>query len=344
MKFTCNLVIAVLLLVMSNVPSSAQNAPASALQGNPVALAQQVKDDMLSMIASQVDLTDDVKQKNARDAVSRIAATINLLKVGTLTPENAKWIYDSFIDLAKQDAEKFASNDDADRANIKALEDQATRRFSNLDNSKEKKLLDESHDLITSAEMYERDLRTFMVARFSKFKIVALNLGQPNMNGLMETSLGGVLVSLNGVPTVSVKFDSRKDLDVRDKVTESELISYALARQLDLELKRDEITDRMSFGNLFSRVFDDGDPVGVNKLLTFQQMSSVIDDIYHSCVTTKGDITSVDFPRVRRFLIRATNIRRDKALPPDRSEQTQPIRVTFVNDQTAWKALTPKNL
>jgi hypothetical protein len=273
----------------------------------------------------------------------RVSGTINGFQGDEIDDRLAKWIDASFVSLFKNRDEVLAQGGPAADGFVTTLVNQANIRFSHLDNAKGLEMLDLRDKLILQESPFWSAVQEDLLRKIKDAKAYDILVGLSVGNSLQTdiTSFNRVVASLDPseIPTLG-----GKDVDLRGARIASTLLTAALIYEVQEEVRDSESIDtRFGFGNITSKVFDDGDEMGVRHLKDFAACSHELDLLFNEEATTENGVMRINIDGFDALANDAATLRFAGHWSLDRkNELTSPYpSISFDNMKAVWGQALP---
>lgn len=304
------------------------------------ALTVRVQVKVESLLKNQLDPSADRQTLDLVGSRShRIADTINALSTDNIDSDLADWIEQSILGLVNNRASVLVTDTPAADNLINGFIAQANQRLTTLDNAKGHKLLERKLFLLQSASSYRASLLKLIGEKLSVSGTLRVDLGVSAIRAMNDTSLSKIIAALDAKPDPQ---NPNNFVDLRTHALPSHIATLALVYNLRYDFYKLGIRNSFSYGNLFSRVFDDGDPEHALVTKDFSSISSKLNTLLSSSVETHNGMTTIVFYGLEAFISEADNQR----YPSSRNSQNSSglgklpaAYVVFTNDKDAWVLL-----
>ena len=270
----------------------------------------------------------------------RIAETVAVLPMTTVSDDLAQWIDESILALVKRNAATCIL--DSTQANIfvAGFVTQANARFATLDNAKGDQLLVKKKMLLNADLDYRRDLKSYFIHRLALADVIRLNIGAASLQGYNDDVLSKIILALNlAAPSTHSLTEVPTERDISTEKIESHILTLALIKNLDNQLDEEAIRDSFSFGNLLSLAFNDGDSAHASSLKSFPQAQPSVEKVYNNSVALSKNVTTINLYLFNRMVFESIQVRLNSPRTPS-TNNLPVIYLAFANDKASWESLS----
>lgn len=310
-------------------------------------LRKEVEFSIKQGLLKQMGDKDEVGETKRRVAfrATRLAETINQLKINEIDDELAAWIRESF-DIVTHPSWRFSEDYGPVNLSFDHFVRQAEKVLSELDNDQGKTRLVMRNKYLREATSYRDSLKKLIFEEFSPAKSFTINLGT-DINGvaLGTDSLIGIVgalgVTLNATDSPTLSY--RNSIDVSNEDLDSRLLTLSMIRLLKKTFEEQAEIFEVAFNNLFFGIYDSDDPMSISELEKFEDVADEIRGLIGDCIDKKNSKITINWRCFesnlnRSFVVHSSYVEKDS---PAFSHEDTPNQkysyIIFKNNSKTWE-------
>lgn len=288
------------------------------------------------VISSQIDAFPDLQANRSKiiSDAQGIAAPIGQMKSPFLSDDVALWIEQSIESMVTKRASLIITQSTSAVSLVHDLKDQAKKRFIGLSDSDAKVLLEKSKALLLQADAYRINLQRFIVSKMTLISDFNIDLGYYEVANLDDNNFVRIVRDISAAKSARFTLNA-KTQDLVELRIDSNILSWALLREVREQLEERRVADTFSLGNILSGGFDKDTPPLVLK--KFSETDRNINQLWIKAVTMNGQTAKLSFIKFHSFMYDSVRLRWNKPETQKTGDQSFKSFINFSNILGVWE-------